>query len=266
MSKLFDHLPALCNVIRRLAVEAGDITLEYFQEGAFFAHDIKADGSPVSIADKRAGAFITKGLREDFPNVPVVEEEAMAAGDVPDLSGQDYFWLVDPLDGTKEFIAGSPEYTVNIALIKNYKPILGVVVAPALGKIYSAYGEGTASRINIESGAEKIITVRKPPKAGLTVVGSKNRGFTETEDYLAEHKVEKILRVGSSLKLCMIAEGKADLALCFGPTSGWDTAAAQAILESAGGALTDMQRVPFTYGDKGHFNNPDFMARSLYLD
>lgn len=266
MSKLLSHLPALCNVIRRLAQEAGEITLDHFEEGMALGHDLKGDGSPVSIADKKAEDFITRALLDDFPSIPVVGEEAVAAGSLPDLSGEEYFWLVDPLDGTREFVAGSVEYTVNIALIKNHVPVLGVIYAPALDEMYAACGEGTAVKWNGETEIEKAIRVRRPAKSGLTVITSKNRARDEIAKYLEEQKVEKIIRRGSSLKICAVAAGKADLYPGFGQTCEWDTAAGQAILEAAGGELVTLEGEPLRYGDKdGHFYNPSFLARSQYL-
>lgn len=261
MSKLLSHLPALCNVVRRIAVEAGDITLDYFDEGGGIKAEIKKDGSPVTEADRRAEDYIAKSLRENLSGIPVVAEEAVSQGDLFDLSGQEYFWLVDPLDGTREFVAGSPDFTVNIALVQNNVPILGVIYAPARGELFSACGEGTAVRWLEETGNEKPIRVRNPQKSGLTVITSKNRGGTEIDRYLETHKVEKIIRRGSSLKICAVASGKADLYPGFGETCEWDTAAGQAILCAAGGEIITLEGVPLTYGDKNHFLNPHFLAR-----
>ena len=266
MSKLLEHLPALCNVVRRVAYEAGELTLDYFEEGMVLASDEKADGSPVTEADRMAERHIAKILKEEFPDVPVVGEEAAALGEIVDLSGSEYFWLVDPLDGTREFIAGSPDFTVNIALIKNNEPIMGVIHAPARGEMYWAHGEGTAMRWLEESGTEKEIRCRKPSKGGLTVMASKNRAGEALDNYLAEHKVEKIVRRGSSLKICAVASGKADIYPGLWQTCEWDTAAGQAILCAAGGEIVTVDGAPLRYGlgDK-HFLNPSFIARSKYL-
>lgn len=266
MSKILFHLPALCNIVKRIASEAGDITLDYFDEGAYIAHDDKKDGSPITDADRRAEEFIAKALKEELPDIPVVGEESVSNGDVNEVKGHEYFWLVDPLDGTKEFIEGSPDFTVNIALIKNNVPILGVICAPARGEIFSAFGEGTAMRWSAEGDKEKSISVRKPTRHGLVVITSRNRAQEQIAKYLEEQKVEKIIRCGSSLKICAVAAGKADLYPGFGQTSEWDTAAGQAILTSAGGEIVTLDGRPLTYGDKdGHFNNPQFLARSKYL-
>ena len=266
MSKLLSHLPALCNMVRRVAHEAGEITLNHFEEGMMLASDTKGDGSPVTEADRAAEAHITKVFKEDFPDIPVIGEEAVAAGEIHDLSSSEYFWLVDPLDGTREFIAGSPEFTVNIALIKNSEPILGVIYAPAKGEMYAAYGEGTATRWLAESGSEKPIKVRSPSRGGLIVMASKNRAGEALDNYLAEQKVEKIVRRGSSLKLCAVAAGKADIYPGLWETCEWDTAAGHAILNAAGGEVVTLDGAPLRYGlQSPHFINPSFIARSKYL-
>lgn len=266
MSKLLSHLPALCNMVRRVAHEAGEITLGHFEEGMMLSSETKGDGSPVTEADRAAEAHITKAFQEDFPDIPVVGEEAVAAGAIHDLSSSEYFWLVDPLDGTREFIAGSPEFTVNIALIKNNEPILGVIYAPAKGEMYAAHGEGTAVRWVEETGSEKEIRVRKPSRGGLVVMASKNRAGEALDNYLAEQKVEKIIRRGSSLKLCAVASGKADIYPGLWETCEWDTAAGHAILSAAGGEVVTLDGTPLRYGlQSPHFINPSFIARSKYL-
>lgn len=266
MSKLLSHPQALCNILRRAAYEAGEITLGYFEEGMAVASHTKDDGSLVTEADKKAEAHIIKELRAHFPDMPMVAEECMAAGECPDVTNAEYFFLIDPLDGTREFVAGSTEYTVNIALMKEGEPHLGVIYAPALGAMYATDGEGGAIRRMEESGSEKTIRVRRPLRGGLTVMASKNRGAAETDKYLEGHKVEKIIRQGSSLKICAVAAGKADLYPNFGPTCEWDTAAGHAILRAAGGDIVTLDGKALTYGNaKGNFINPPFVARSNHL-
>lgn len=265
-SKLLLHRAALCNTVRRIALEAGEITLEYFDEAGYDGADSKADGSPVTLADQEAEKLIQKRLEDMLPGIPMVGEEASAAGHKPDLTGQDYFWLVDPLDGTKEFISGSGDYTVNIALIHKGAPVLGVVYAPAAGELYAGYteenGNAKAMRWLEETGSEKDIRVRRPPREGLTVVASKSHGSSQRLDqYLNDYKVEKLVKRGSSLKICIIAAGKADLYPRFGPTSEWDTAAGDAVLRAAGGIIVDLQGKPLTYGGADpKFLNPEFIA------
>ena len=268
MSKILQHLPALCNQIRRVAVEAGNLTLDYFDESGFQGADAKDDGSPVTIADQKAEELITKALKEITPDVLIVGEEAASDGYRPDLNDQEYFWLVDPLDGTKEFISGSGDYTVNIALIHNKKPVLGVVYAPVHGELYAASGEGTAIRWMEDSDKERPISVREMPHEGLTIVSSKSHGKGERLDSFLEHyKIKKRVQRGSSLKMCVIAAGKADMYPRFGLTCEWDTAAAHAILNAAGGFITDMSGKELTYGGAGpKFLNPEFVARSAEID
>jgi 3'(2'), 5'-bisphosphate nucleotidase len=266
MSKLLSHPQAVCNILRRIAHEAGEITLDYFEEGMTVATDSKDDGSPVTEADKRAEAYILKELRDQFPDVPMVAEECMSQGVCPDLKGHEYFFLIDPLDGTRGFAAGSKDYTVNIGLIKNGAPYQGVIYAPAHGEMFSTDGEGGAIRWAEDSGSEKSIRVRRPSKGGLVVMASKNRAHAEVDKYLEEQKVEKIIRRGSSLKICAVAMGKADLYTGFGETCEWDTAAGHAILQAAGGDIVTLEGIPLSYGHvERKFINPSFLARSKHL-
>lgn len=205
MTKLIDHPEALCNMIRRLAVEAGNVTLEHFDDAGYTGADVKGDGSPVTLADQAAEALIEKALAEMTPDVPMVGEEAVSEGRIPDLSNTDYYWMVDPLDGTKEFISGSGDYTVNIALIHKDTPVLGVVYAPVPGELYAGFGT-TAIKWMEDTGRDKPITVRDIPRQGLTVVASKSHGSGEKLDnYLSQFKVEKLMKRGSSLKICAVA-------------------------------------------------------------
>jgi 3'(2'), 5'-bisphosphate nucleotidase len=263
--KLLQHLPALCNTVRRIAVEAGHATLEYFDEAGFSGAQTKGDGSPVTIADRAAEAVIEKALRELMPEIPLIAEEAAAEGRLPDLQGREYFWLADPLDGTKEFITGSGDYTVNIALIRNGEPIVGVVYAPAAGELYAGCGPGTAIRWLEKTGVEKNIHVRAAPAEGLIVAASRNHGDPQRLDsFLGNYKVARLIKRGSSLKICAVASGKADIYPRFGPTSEWDTAAGDAVLRSAGGVMTDMAGKNLTYGrQREKFLNPEFIAAGL---
>lgn len=267
MSKILEHPEALCNMVRRLAVEAGNITLEHFDDAGYQGADVKGDGSPVTLADQAAEAVIEKALKDMTPDVPMVGEEATSEGRIPDLSDTEFYWMVDPLDGTKEFISGSGDYTVNIALIYQHRPVLGVVYAPVKGELYAGHGVGTAIKWMEDTGKDKMISVRPVPPQGLTVVASKSHGSGEKLDnYLSQYKVEKLIKRGSSLKICAVAAGKADLYPRFGPTCEWDTAAGHAVLIAAGGDLTNVDGSPFVYG-KVHdkFLNPEFIAKSADL-
>jgi 3'(2'), 5'-bisphosphate nucleotidase len=221
----------------------------------------KADKSPVTDADHAAEAVILAGLRDLTPDMPVVAEEEMAAGRVPKLDGGP-FWLVDPLDGTKEFIKRNGEFTVNIALIESGRPILGIVLAPASETLWRGAMELGADKSEKGSRFARIAT-RVPPAEGLTAFASRSHAIYSDLDIwfrtngliVAERK-----QAGSSLKFCLIAEGRADIYPRFGPTNEWDTAAGQAVLEAAGGEVVTTDGKPLLYGKPG-FANPHFIAR-----
>jgi 3'(2'), 5'-bisphosphate nucleotidase len=261
--KLLQHPKALCNMLRRLAVEAGDHTLQYYDESGSQSEQ-KEDGSPVTIADRESEEIILKGLADMVPDIPVVGEESIAAGIIPDLNGHDWFFLVDPVDGTREFIRGSPDFTVNIALIHKGVPVIGVVYAPVTGELYAGHGAGTAIRWLADSNKEKPIQVRDMPPKGLTVIISRSLKYQDRMDaFLTDFKVAKAQRRGSSLKICLIAAGKADLYPRFGLTSEWDTAAGDAVLRAAGGSIVTLQGDVLTYGHAAQkFLNPEFVASS----
>lgn len=268
-SKLLVHRGALCNVVRRLALEAGELVLRYYDgiEGSG-NHDVKSDGSPVTQADREAEKLIEHALLKQFPDIPVIGEESVSEGRVTDLSGCDYFWLVDPLDGTRDFVAGGKDFTVNIALIHKKNPVLGVVYAPERGEMYAGYtnedGEGRSFRHFEDSNTEKDIRVRKLPREGLTIITSSQTSIgPRMESFLAGYKVAKFKRQASSLKICAVASGKADIYPRFGRTCEWDTAAGDAILRAAGGIIRDLDGTDFIYG-RGHpdFENPEFIAGS----
>lgn len=244
----------LLAAIRPLAEEAGRATLAFYGDQAGTRE--KADGSPVTLADEAAEAVILPKLRALTPDIPVVSEEEVAAGAGPSRVGA-RFWLVDPLDGTKEFISGNGEFTVNIALIEDGRPVLGVVVAPALGVTYA----GTEDRATLtDSSGTRAITVRAEPREGLTVVGSRSHGdATAMETFLSGRKVAAFRAAGSSLKLCLVAAGEADLYPRLGTTMEWDIAAGHAVLAAAGGGVTAVDGTAFVYG-KPDFRNPHFVA------
>lgn len=263
--KLLQNLGALCNMVRRIALEAGEITLKYLDDAEDMRVDVKNDDSPVTLADREAETYIQMSLEQLTPSIPLIGEEAAALGKLPDFDKAEYFWLVDPLDGTKEYIAGGGDYTVNIALIKNREPIMGVVYAPAKGELYAGHGPGTAVKWMQDTDKEKPIKVRDIPREGMTVVASKSHGDTQKLDqFLEQFKVEKLVKRGSSLKICVIAEGRADLYPRFGPTCEWDTGAGHAVLRAAGGVLTDIEGTSLIYGGSNpKFLNPEFIACSF---
>jgi len=245
----------IAEAIVKIAREAGDKILEIYNRD--FEVDTKSDESPVTEADVAAEKIILKGLQEIAPDIPVLAEESVAAGRIPDLS-DGTFWLVDPLDGTKEFIHKRGEFTVNIALIENSKPTMGVIHVPATNTTYWAEGPGKAF-VEDESGKRDIAT-RAVPEDGLTVVASRSHRTPETDEYISKFKVANLVSAGSSLKLCLLAEGKADLYPRLGRTMEWDIGAGQAILEAAGGVVEKLDGSPLIYGKEGH-DNPYFVAK-----
>lgn len=261
-----DDLARLIDPLMELVLEAGDLVMEVYARD--FAIAAKEDESPVTEADQRAEALITPVLHSLLPGVPVVAEEAAAAGQVPASSelGQ-RFWLVDPLDGTREFIQRNGEFTVNVALIEDGRPVLGVVLAPALGQLYAGVaGLGAFTQAGGDAGTRQAIECRLPPAEGLTVLTSRSHGDLAALDaYLAGRRVAQVRNAGSSLKLCLLAAGEADLYPRFGRTMEWDIAAGQAVLEASGGQVEDLQGRPLRYGKPG-FENPDFVALGRHAD
>ena len=247
-------LPALLAAIRPVAEEAGRAALVFYGKPAGTRE--KADGSPVTLADEAAEAIILPALRALTPRIPVVSEEEVAQGVGPSRVGV-RFWLVDPLDGTKEFLSGNGEFTINIALIEDGRPVLGVVVAPALGETYG----GTDSKAYlIDASGERRILCRVPPVEGETVIGSRSHGdVTVMEAFLKDRKVAAFQTAGSSLKFCLIARGEADLYPRLGTTMEWDVAAGHAVLAAAGGGIKTVDGGPLVYG-KPDFRNPHFVA------
>ena len=218
----------------------------------------KADASPVTAADEAADAIIVDALKDLTPEIPVVTEERTGSWDLrggPEAP----FWLVDPLDGTRELVAGREEYTVNIALIENRVPVLGVVHTPAAGETHFGWGRGQAFQHH-DGKRPQAISVRRPPAGTLIAVASRSHRDAETDAYLREHGVSETRAIGSSLKFCLIATGKADLYPRFGRTMEWDTAAGHAVLRAAGGSVTTLDGVELRYGKPG-LENPAFLAR-----
>lgn len=245
------------------AIAAGAKILDIYQGD--FAVAIKADNSPVTVADTAAEAIILAALAERFPSIPVVAEEATAAGQVPQTGER--FFLVDPLDGSKEFISRNGEFTVNIALIESGEPVAGVVYAPALCKIWwGARGAGSLEAAVVDGKPidPKPISAR-PANGPLAAIGSRSHGSGEGHPLLARYDIGCFVSAGSSLKFCMIAAGDADLYPRFGRTMEWDTAAGDAILRAAGGHVECLDGSPLRYGkrhqsDESDFANPHFLA------
>jgi 3'(2'), 5'-bisphosphate nucleotidase len=238
-----------------LAEQAGEVIMSHYRAGTEVR--AKADQSPVTVADEAAEAVLLAGLAALAPGIPAVAEEAVAAGHVPDV-GAGRFWLVDPLDGTREFVSGNGEFTVNVALIDDGRPILGIVSAPALGVMWwGTLGQGAVRR---EGGAAIAIQARPRPATGAVAVASRSHRDEATDAWLRAEGITETTAAGSSLKFCLVAEGKADVYPRFGTTMEWDTAAGHAVLKAAGGEVLTTDGRPLAYG-KPTFRNPSFIAR-----
>ena len=255
----------MLDVFERLATSAGRRIMEIFHDGC--AVDRKDDASPVTEADHASERIILEGLRAAFPDVPCVAEEEAAAGILPARLGNAFF-LVDPLDGTKEFIKRSGDFTVNIALVRDGVPEVGVVYAPSSRRFFSGR-PGRAELIELGASDEVLarhaITVRAG-YAPLTIVASRSHRTPETDSFIRKIDAAEIVSVGSSLKFCLLANGEADLYPRFGRTMEWDTAAGDAVLRAAGGLTTTLDGKPLAYGKRNQphdsdFANPYFIAR-----
>jgi 3'(2'), 5'-bisphosphate nucleotidase len=245
---------ALLELAAGLAVRAAEVILAVRARG--FATTRKADRSLVTEADHLSEALIVAGLRDAAPEIPVIAEEAVAAGAMAEASP--CFWLVDPLDGTREFTDGNDDFAVNIGLVRDGRVVLGVVGVPATGELFGGIvGVGAWKRLGL---VETPVRARVPPPEGLTVLASRHHGDTARLDaFLAGRPVAKMLNFGSSLKFCRLAEGIADLYPRFGRTMEWDTAAPQAVLEAAGGSVRALDGETLRYGKKG-WDNPAFVC------
>lgn len=243
-------LEKLVPIVRR----AGDEIMAIYASN--FAVKNKQDETPVTEADMRAESVILPALRDLDKSIPIVSEEQASEGKIPETGTR--FWLVDPLDGTKEFVKRNGEFTVNIALIDSGEPVLGIVLAPALDRIYAG-GRGLGAFVD-QQGERTPIFCRTVPDEGLTVVSSRSHSDADALDrFLAGCKVAKQVAAGSSLKLCLVAAGEADVYPRLGRTMEWDIAAGDAVLRAAGGRLTKHDAGSMEYGKPG-FENPHFSA------
>lgn len=255
---------------------AGRIEIAYQQSGV--AVERKADRSPVTAADREAEAVLIKALTVIAPGIPVVAEEAVAAGSLPTVA--ETYFLVDPLDGTQDFVAGTPDFTVNVALVRDGRPVFGMILAPAYGELYVALGPGQAMMAKVDvnaSGAEAPefsalawmpISVRPPPAEGLVALMSPWRPAEPVEAWLNGLPVVERRMAGSSYKFCLLARGECDVYPQPGATSEWDTAAGQAIVEAAGGTVLTRDGQRLGYGPSyatgtGKHRNPPFIAWGL---
>lgn len=247
----YDRLVAL---MRRLALDAGARIMQVYN-GPDFDVRAKSDASPVTEADEAADALISAGLRAAFPDVVLITEEQ---ADSHALSART-FLIVDPLDGTKEFVQRRGDFTVNIAYVKDGVPERGVVYAPAQGRLFYTRADGVAVE-ELADGTERLIRVSNPDNAALMVVASKSHRDQATDDYIARYAVKDMKSAGSSLKFCLVATGEADVYPRLGRTMEWDTAAGDAVLRGAGGQVVRFDdHTPLGYGKPG-WDNPFFIA------
>ncbi len=251
--------------INDIARAAGRAILEVYHHADFSrVVDFKADRSPLTLADRASHEVIAPALQEHYPNIPLISEEG-ADVDYVTRREWEYFWLVDPLDGTKEFIKRNGQFTVNIALIHQHRPVLGVIYTPVTEELYFATQAGYASDVEaggykqISRWGEETLRVRQPPRKRVAVRSS-SHASEEEDAVLKKYQVTESIARGSSLKFCMVAEGKADVYYRHGPTMEWDTAAGQAIVEAAGGKMfQETSDRPFTY-NKESLRNGSFLV------
>ena len=248
-------LRALAEQLLPVVEQAGAAIMKIYDGGFTVQH--KEDDSPLTMADLESQRVILEGLKRITPDVPILSEESAAA---PWAERQTWgeLWVVDPLDGTREFVKRNGEFTVNIALVVDHEPVLGVVSAPAQGLVF--WGAKGIGAFTEHRGARRTAIHTTPPQRPLRVVGSRSHASKETAAYLDKVAEHVMTGVGSSLKFCLLAEGKADLYPRFGPTSEWDTAAGQAVLEAAGGQVTRSDGHPMRYNCRESILNGDFLA------
>jgi 3'(2'), 5'-bisphosphate nucleotidase len=239
-----------------LAQRAGNAILSVYGEQFEVTH--KSDQSPLTVADLRSHEVISQGLRALTPDLPVLSEEA---SDISFEQRRQWprYWLVDPLDGTKEFVSRNGEFTVNIALIENHAPVLGVVYVPVTSTSYTG-ATGIGAFRQIDGQTPEPLHVRSPAASPLRIVGSRSHRGDTLDQYLPKLAPYELVAVGSSLKFCLVAEGSADFYPRFGPTSEWDTAAAQAVVEAAGGVVIKTNGEPLRYNTKADLLNPHFLV------
>ena len=240
--------------LRDIAESAGKEILEVYNSD--FEVETKDDASPVTAADKRSEALITDEIKAMTDAFPIVGEEAFSDGRSPDVAGRP-FWLVDPLDGTKEFIKRNGEFTVNIALVEAGRPVVGIVHAPAIEATY--WGSRNGAFATFGSGEAQPIAARPAPADGLVALVSRSHRTPEVDEFLAGYTIKRAISAGSSLKFCQVAAGRADLYPRLGRTMEWDTAAGHAVLTFAGGHVRTLEGDDLRYGKVG-YENPNFVA------
>jgi len=246
-------LTSLIPTLRR----AGRAALDIYEGGFTVSH--KADCTPVTEADVAVDEIVVSALQKAYPAIPVVSEERVAS--LAAARGAHRFFLVDPIDGTKEFIRRTGEFTINVGLIEGGEPVAGIVYAPALGRLFLAE-PGEAAQELCEKDTRTALKVRPcSDDSDLVALASRFHDSPETRDFLRQHAIESCVTAGSSLKFCVLAAGKADIYPRFGKTMEWDTAAGDAVLRAAGGEVVTLDNAPLAYGKPG-YENPDFIASS----
>ena len=256
------NLEHLTRVACDIAVEAGQAILNVYQEGDLELM-VKDDASPLTRADIVSHEIIEKSLISDFPGIPLLSEESVEIA-WEERKHWTRYWLIDPLDGTKEFIRRNGEFTVNIALIEKGVPVVGVVFAPVFDRLYWGNDSGAWCRNGAEIPRTIQVAHDSRPGQPLRVVASRSHGSKELKVYLDTLPPHECIAMGSSLKLCLVAEGEADLYPRLGPTMEWDTAAADAVVRAAGGKLTTLDKKELNYNKKD-LRNPFFLAHSCCL-
>jgi 3'(2'), 5'-bisphosphate nucleotidase len=263
--KAIDHM-RLASALMPAVLTAGAIEMRHYRSGV--AVEAKADRSPVTIADREAEAVLVAAIATAEPTIPIIAEEAVSAGQIPAIGS--VFFLVDPLDGTREFIEQRGEFTVNIALVQDGVPVFGIVYAPATEELYVTLAPDRAAmaRVAPREGPLMLddlglapIRTRQPDPSALIALASRSHSNPETETFLGRYRVAKRTSAGSSLKFCAIARGGADFYPRLGPTMEWDTAAGHAVLLAAGGSVTTLDGAPLRYGNTSRgLRNPHFVA------
>ena len=250
------NLPQLIDPIVSLAAEAGKAILEVYASD--FDVQAKDDQSPLTQADIASHRIIMEGLARLTPDLPVISEESGLPG-FEERSQWNPYWLIDPLDGTKEFVKRNDEFTVNIALIEDHQPVFGVVHVPVGNTTYSGC-RGVGAEIRVNGAEPRPIGVARESATPVRVVGSRSHLGTSLDQFLQNLGDFEMHPTGSSLKFCLVAEGRADVYPRLGPTSEWDTAAAQAVVEQAGGAVLELDGNPLSYNNKADILNPYFLV------
>ncbi|KCZ90086.1 3'(2'),5'-bisphosphate nucleotidase CysQ [Hyphomonas johnsonii] len=248
--------------LARIALQAGAVIMDIYESDFGVAQ--KDDASPVTAADQKAETLILEALKIADPDLMVIAEEAASEGNVPEHGHR--FALVDPLDGTREFVSRNGEFTVNIAIIEHGRPVMGVVYAPARQRLFVAESHNSGWQAAVAPGGDvptdrTPLKIRACPAGGLTAIASKSHRTPETDTWLGKHDVRETLSAGSSLKFCLIAAGEADLYPRMGRTMEWDTAAGHAVVEAAGGRVLTEDGTPLLYGKRERgYDNPHFIV------